>query len=60
MYNDSTPMTTVFINSDSVHTVQETERKKWSWYWNWTDFTGPCGLLLFGPLGWCIVCVWWE
>jgi len=34
MYNDSTPMTTVFINSDSVYVVQEAERTKGSWYWN--------------------------
>jgi len=24
------------------------------------DFTGPSGLLLFGPLGWCVICDWSE
>jgi len=25
-----------------------------------TGFTGPGGLLLFGPLGWCVICDWSE
>jgi hypothetical protein len=50
MYKDSTPMTTLFINSNLVYTFQEAERTKWSWYWNW--FYRPMWSPFIWSAGW--------